>query len=394
MEDSPAHPRLALAAVLVTAFAVRPVVTVVSATLGEIHSEFDDDLGVSLLTAAPMPAFALAALMTGWLATRLGVTGTMLVASSVLAVTLAVRPAGSLALLVACSLGALFGNAVQTVLLPSATHKYFPRRYGAVTGAYGATMSLASAVASATAIPLAGLLGGWRGVLWAWAPIALAAAALWLPLHVRDGMPRREPRAARGRRRERPPLRYPRTLVMLFATQAAVAFSVMGWLPTILSSAGVADELAGLALAGVLLVALPASAAAPLLISGRRRRPATLALSGVTIVGLVALMLAPQPLLPVAVVALGVGSSIFPVSLVLITEAAGSPTMVARISSRVQGYGYALAAPVPFATGLLAGAQGWTVSLAVVVVIAVAQVLACWQLTAPRRDGAAAPHDC
>ena len=71
------------------------------------------------------------------------------------------------------------GIGVAGVLLTGVVKDRLAARAGAVTGGYVVAMMVGSTVASAAAVPLAVLLGGWSLALAAWAVPALLAVAAW-----------------------------------------------------------------------------------------------------------------------------------------------------------------------------------------------------------------------
>jgi CP family cyanate transporter-like MFS transporter len=74
------------------------------------------------------------------------------------------------------------GIGMAGVCLAGVARARFASRVGVLTGGYVVAMLLGSTVASAVAVPLATLLGGWSFSLAVWAVPALVASAAWAAL--------------------------------------------------------------------------------------------------------------------------------------------------------------------------------------------------------------------
>jgi CP family cyanate transporter-like MFS transporter len=120
-------------------------------SLGPVLPRARTELGLgasaaSFATAAPVLCFGLFALVSPWLAKRLGLDRAMALAVLVLVAGLFGRPvAGEAALLVGTVLCCI-GIAVANVLLPAVVKERAPNRIGLVTGAYTAALAGGSAL--------------------------------------------------------------------------------------------------------------------------------------------------------------------------------------------------------------------------------------------------------
>ena len=88
----------------------------------------------------------------------------------------------SLVALVGGSLVIGFGIGLAGVLLAGVVKEHLGGRAGAATGGYTVTMMVGATAASALAVPLAVLLGGWSYALAALAVPAVLAIAVWWPI--------------------------------------------------------------------------------------------------------------------------------------------------------------------------------------------------------------------
>jgi CP family cyanate transporter-like MFS transporter len=368
-----------VAGVVLTGLSLRSAV----GSLGAVLDQVRDGLGMSaaaagLLTALPVLCFAVVGAVSPRIARRLGPGTALLVGLAAIAAGLAGRAfaPGTTTFLLGSAV-ALAGAAVGNVVLPVLIKQHFPDRIGALTGLY--SMSAASGVAlpAALTVPVGDALGwGWRGGLAVWAPVALLAVLPWLGM--RPATARSTgPDAAAGRA----PWRHPVALALLgyFGLQSLGAFTVVGWLPTILVDAGVAAPTAALLLALTAALAIPFNLLVPVLAArGPGHTRAVVVLVGLIVfAGYLGLLLAPAaaPLLwAVLLTAAHLG---FPLAIVLIGLRTRTPSGTARLSGFVQGGGYTIAAVGPLGVGILYGASGsWTVPLVLLLGSTVLQVLA------------------
>lgn len=362
-----------VAGLILTSLTTRSVVTVISAALPLIPSGTAPQPWAAILPALPLPAFALASLFAARLSERAGMLSVLSISAVTIGVAELVRASGSLPLLLIGTACALLGAAVQLAILPGVIYRYFPRSFGILTGVFVALMALTSAVASGSFVPLARTSGGWQGAVAFWAIPPLLAAGAWLVAaragRLSGGASPQESAGART------PGRLLALMALLFGAQAAIAFTVMGWLPSILTAQGHSPEVASIALGAVLIVGLPASLGFSAGSQRSRRAFAPVLLSAVTLAGLIILPVAVHPVaLVAAVVLLGVGSAIYPVVLVIISRAA-VPGDLVRASAIVQGAGYALVSPVPFVLGAISDVVGWSAAVILIWPIAVVQAV-------------------
>jgi MFS transporter, CP family, cyanate transporter len=319
-----------------------------------------------LLTALPVLSFAVFGVLAPRPAARWGAPRVVAVTMALAACGLLARAmAGSFALFALASVLALSGAAVGNVLLPPLVKQYFPAHTGAATAAYSTALALGMTAGAGLSVPLQRALGGdWRAGLGVWALPALLAVPPWVALATRH----RRPRAATPERRH-PPVRHSRTarwLALFFGCQSLNAYVVLGWLPSILTSAGVPPRTAAGALALFGLMSIPMSLLLPGLAA---RRPGALVL--VTAAGYAAgylgLLAAPAAAPWLWAVLLGVGNGALPLAVTLVGLRSVRAEVTTALSGMAQGGGYLLAAAGP----LLAGAAhqysgGWRLPLLLV----------------------------
>lgn len=175
--------------IILLSFMMRAPLTAVGPIIGDIQRT----LGLSgamtgLLTTLPLLVFALFSPFVPKAAARIGMEATLCLSAAVLAAAIVIRSLPGQASLFAGT--ALLGAAiaVANVLLPSVVKRDFPERVGLMTGIYTVVMNLGAALGSGLSVPLTEGLGiDWRSALAVTALIAVAAAAVWVPLLRRPG---------------------------------------------------------------------------------------------------------------------------------------------------------------------------------------------------------------
>ena len=139
------------------------------------------------------------------------------------------------------------------VLLPGIVKRDFPKQAGTMTGVYTMALCLGAALAAGATVPLAELLDdAWQPALAFWALPAIIAALIWLPQARQGQHAHRQAYRVTGLWRD--PLAWQVTLYM--GLQSSLAYTVFGWLPSILIDRGLSAVEAGLVLSGSVMVQL------------------------------------------------------------------------------------------------------------------------------------------
>jgi CP family cyanate transporter-like MFS transporter len=364
---------------------LRPAVN----ALGAVVPELRDDTGLSaavtgVLLSLPMIAFAGVGLLTPALAARFGPHRTVVVALLALTAGQVLRAAvPGVGALFAGSLVALAGIAVANVVLPGLVRTHFPQHIPIMTAAYTTLLTVGAAASAALANPVEhALRGDWRTGIGVWGAVSALALAPWVAMASRR--PHREDAGGPGR-----PSRLPlRTLArspvawalsIYFGIQAMLAYVIFGWLPEILTDAGMSQTSAAFQAAIIIVVGIPPAAVVSTLLA-RTNRPRLLvvALAGCYVAGFAGLAILPDPrVVLVYSVLIGIGTAAFPVALTLIPLRSRLALTTTSLSAFVQCTGYSIAALGPFAFGVLFQLTGtWRTPLLVLASIAVLQAVA------------------
>ena len=387
---------LGIAGILLIAATLRLPVGALSPLAAQISVDIPlSAAALGVLGMMPPIGFALSGLVAPVVARRVGLETTLLLAVLIMILGHAARAlAGGYLVLVLGSFIVLLGAGFGNVLLPSAVKRFAPHALGPMTAAYAMIMAVGSAVPPTLAVPLADAVD-WRFSLGSWAILVTAALVPWVLLAVRGVRRRARDRAADPDAAilEPDPHRFAalarsRTvwgITIPFTISSISAYVTFALLPVILQDvAGVTATEAGSLLAVFAITGLPLAFLAPVLTARLRTPTVILAASmALFIVGYGGLLLAPQPLVLLWVVLIGLGQITFPMCLTLMSLRTRTSQSAASVSGFVQTVGYAVAAVAPLALGALNGLTGsWAPSLTILVALAALTVLAMPMLAA------------
>ena len=160
-------------------------------------------------------------------------------------------------------------------------------------------------------------------------------------------------------------------ITVFFGLQSLFAYTVMGWLPAILSDSGVDRNTAGLLLAVSMLLSVPVSLIVPPIAARQASQVGMVLLLGVlSFAGILGLLVAPTFAPALWVVLIGLGMGMFPLALLIVSLRTRSTSDTARLSAMSQSLGYLIAATGPFVFGVLRDVTGtWSVALVVQLVL-------------------------
>ena len=379
-----------MAGVVLAGANLRAALTAVGPLVGEIRADTGiSGGGAGLLTTLPLICFAAFSLLAPVLARRIGTRRALTGGLILLAAGIALRSAPPVAALFAGTIVLGLAIAIENVLLPSLVKREFPAHTGLLMGVYITVMNSGAALGSGVSVPLAHQENlGWRGALGIWAPLALVAAIIWLPLLRGDTLTSTSASAASAEEAGRgsasgglwkSPLAWQVTLFM--GLQSLVFYASIAWLPEILRGDGLSAAQAGWMVSLMQFVGIPAALFAPILAGRRPSQRGLLAaaalLSGAGILGL----LIPggaggaATVLWVSLLGLGQGASIS-LALTLFALRTADAKEAASLSGMAQSVGYLLAATGPFLFGVLHDlTRSWSLPLALLFAVAVGMLL-------------------
>jgi CP family cyanate transporter-like MFS transporter len=373
---------LVVVGICVLAFNLRPA----AVSVGPVLDEIRDGLGLSgaetgLLTALPVLAFAIFGALAPRFARAVGMHRVTLLALVALTAGLWLRSRADSALpFLLLSFVSLAGMAVANVVLPSLVKLHFPDRVGLLTSLYSTFLALGLTSASVLTVPIAegGPGGGvldWRLGIGTWAATAALAALPWLALLRHDRKDTGQPRHLRLAQVARTRIGW--VMALFFGLQSLQAYVIFGWFAKVFRDAGFSASTAGLLLGVATGVSIPLSFLVPSL-TARVPDPRLLltAIMACYPIGYLGLLVAPVGGAWLWAIAVGTGTSTFPLILTLIGLRARTPEGTAVLSGFTQSVGYLVAVGGPFGVGILHDATGgWTVPLWVLIGLCVPQYL-------------------
>lgn len=284
----------------------------------------------------------------------------------------------------ACTTLALAGAAMGNIILPPLVKVHFPDRIALLSALYGAALMAGATLGSITTVPLSDALGGWRVGLGLWAALSFAALLPWLAFLGNDV--RTDPTGS-DRLPAREVIRSPLVwaMVLLFGSQSAGAYAQFGWLPEILTDAGLSDARAGAMLGLLSGVGIPLTLGLPWLMRLIGDRPVLpVAFAAVTVGGWLGVLLAPATMTWLWAILLGLGGGAFTWTLTMIGKRTRTAAGTTTLSVFTQGPGYLIGGIGPLGAGVLHDATGsWTATLIALMCLAGVIAVAGWIVARP-----------
>ncbi|OYU91679.1 MAG: MFS transporter [Bradyrhizobiaceae bacterium PARB1] len=362
----PAGSLMLIAGILLISANMRAPITGIAPLLETIRTTFGlATTEAGALTTLPLLAFALTSPFAVLLAREYGLERSLFIALVMTAVGIALRSVGRVEYLFLGTAVIGVGIAIANVLLPSLLKRDFPHKVAAMTSAYALTAGLFAAIASSLAVPIATLPGsGWGWALGAIIVLPLAAMAVWLPQLTKHTAPAKGTATPpHGGRIWRSGLAWQVTLFL--GCNSMIYYTVIAWLPTILTDAGYSTAAAG-SLHGISQLATAAPGLFLGAIIGRLRDQRALAFgfaitTGLSVLGFVVF---PQTAVIWAITFGCSSSAVFILGLAFVSMRAANAHQAAGLSAMAQFVGYLLAATAPPIIGLLHDRlDSWTAPL-------------------------------
>lgn len=343
------------AALFLVALNLRPALSSLATILEQVQQSLAlSPAATGVLTMAPSLSFGLSGGLALMLARSKGLERGVALALACLIAGLLTRMLPSVGAIFLGTVLAGIGIGVAGVLLPAIIKRDFAGRLGLMTGLYTMAMCGGGALAAALTVPFEQALNtNWNVTLGLWAIPAGLTAVAWLPYAARQSRPVAQRQSPGHGNLWRDRLAWSVTGFMTL--QAALAFIVLGWLPTILQSRGLDALGAGYVTSASVLTQTVTALCAPMIatrLSGQRLLvvmallSSAIGFSGITL-GSVSHVVAWG-----IVLGLGQGAN-FGLALVFIGLRTSDSGAAARLSSMSQSVGYTLAACGPLAAGII-----------------------------------------
>ncbi|SFA78166.1 MFS transporter, CP family, cyanate transporter [Nocardioides alpinus] len=374
-------------ATALTALNLRTAVTGLSPLLETIGADLGFGLALAgLLGTVPAATFGVFGFLAPVITRRYGLERTAAAALALTALALVLRALSPTPLaLVASTVVALAGIGAANVVIVPLIKAWFADRIALWTSGYLLLLQTGQFVAPLLAVPVAGATS-WRLSVGIWAAPAAVAAVVWLTLAIALPADHHAPAAAAPvtqRQIGRSSTAW--GLIGLFAMVSVSNYSIITWVPAVLTDAGASAARGGAMLGLYSAWGVLAALVVPQLAT-RLRNPfvVVVACSVLLVVGYAGLALAPLDGTVLWMCALGVGVSTFPLCMTLINHRTRTPQSASAVSGFVQGVGYGLACFGPIGLGLVREATGsWTTPLVLLGATALPGLLAGWYACRP-----------
>ena len=343
-----------LIAIILISINLRPAIT----ALGPLVPEIRLDTGLSnsaigLLTTLPVLAFGVFSVFTPLLTRKIGTEGTMAFALVLISGGIFLRVHPALLSLFGGTILLGIGIALGNVLLPGIIKKTFPEKIGLLTGLYSAMFGVGATIASGISVPMSEDLGlGWRWSLGVWGFLALFALICWLP-QMRSNLPVTLRKGFRESLRQLGSSRLAWFVSLFMGVQSLTFYTLIAWLPEILTERGLTASEAGWLLALMQAVGIVSTLILPAWAS--RLKNQRLPVAVLVILEIVALIGLSFPTLTlvslwVSLMGFALGGS-FGLALLLIVLRSRDSTSANELSGMSQSVGYGIAATGPVLFG-------------------------------------------
>jgi MFS transporter, CP family, cyanate transporter len=378
---------LLVTGILMLAFNLRSMITGVPPVFPELESVLHVSSGsLAVLAAVPVLCFGVFSGSGAPLSRRYGEERVLGGALVLIAGGLLLRGAEPSALLFPGTIVAGAGVALMNVLLPSLVKRRAPDRAGWLIGLYLLALAAGAIVASALAVPVFSAAGGGltatRLTLGLWAGPAVVALLIWAPQLRFRTVPetgRQASAHAGALAMRRHALAWQVTLFM--GLQSLSYYAALSWFATMFRDRGASAAYAGTLLAlmnvGNAVTALAVPVLAHRFPDQRLLAAAAMVATGA---GLAGAGYGAYGLAPEFMVLLGLGQgATLGLGIYYTMARAPDPGTAASLSAFAQGIGYLIASLGPLLIGFLHSAtKGWSVPVAVLLVIAVLQLITGW----------------
>lgn len=349
---------------------------------GALVSFIRDDFGISnalagAITTLPLIAFALLSPFAPKLAGKFGMERTIGISLVLLFAGILIRSAGGIELLFFGTLLIGLAIAIGNVLMPGIVKMNFPLQIGLMTGLYAIVMNVFGALGSGLSIPIASSGNfGWTGSLLVWGVLTLVTIVIWLPQLKKSRPAENSSVQATSGSLMRSSLAWKITLFM--GAQSLIFYTLITWLPTILTANGYDIHLAGWGVFIFQFASIPFTFIIPVIADKMKNQVLiALAASGMIIVGILGILAGLTQLTLLWIILLGMGNgSAFSLSMMFFTLRTKDGYQAAELSGMAQSFGYLLAAFGPVLVGGLQDITGsWTLPLLLVTLAAAVMLI-------------------
>lgn len=354
--------------IIILAFNLRPAITSVGPILGIIREDLAiSNWSVGLLTSLPLLAFAIMSPIAPRLANNTSNEKAILYGLVTLLIGIGIRSTSLIFFLFAGTVLIGIGIAIINVILPSLIKNNFPAKIGLMTGVYTTSMSIFAATASGLSVPLTKDLDlGWKWSLASWSILAITGIIIWVfVMNNGSKMKNQELYEPSTVKLLKSPVAWQVTIFM--GLQSFLFYVTISWLAEILISNGFSTSHAGLYVAYLQFISLPATFFTPVL-AGRltNQQPIVLTFGLSGMIGYTILYFQPGligTIVSITLIGIMLGASIS-LALALLGLRTTNGRQAAELSGMAQSFGYLLASLGPILIGFIFDmAHDWDTSI-------------------------------
>ena len=343
-----------LAALFLTALALRPQLVGIGPLIPSIQDAFDTSHAVAgLLGTIPVLCMGVFAPPAAFLSQRFGSRRALAFAVALIGVFGIARAAApGIVALILLTFPVGIGMGLGNALLPVSVKERFADRPVFATGVYAAGINVGATLSAALAVPLAHALDSWRGPLLVFSLVTVALAPIWLFMTRAERLDRT---VAVARPRGLPwRSSFAWRLVLAFFLMSGTYYGLNAWLPDIYVERGWSEGRAGALLAVLNGMQIVAGVTIAWLADRRGSRRAWLMGFAVAqIIGLLGVILLPGGGWAWAALIGSTTGPLFSLTMTLPVDVGRSSADVAAFTGLMLGGGYCLSALTPLGLGAI-----------------------------------------
>ena len=389
--------------ILFISFNLRAPITAVGSIVDMIQSDYAlSSASAGFITTLPLIAFAIVSPFVANLSNKYGHATTMMIGLIFILVGILCRSyLGMYGLFIGTAIIGI-GIAIGNVIIPAIIKKHFSSQLGLVTSIYTSGMCIFAAIGAGVSVPLAkGINVGWKNSLAVWFVLAVVTIFIWSTQTRGERADKKEAKVAMENIDDKTPnkssARKTRTSIatttytvkeksnsiwksslawwvtLFMGTQSLIFYSLVAWLPTIITSKGMTVGFASSMALMFQLMAIPATLVIPI-ISDKLKNQKLLAMVVCIIyaIGMILFLTGASHTILVAsilLMAIGMGGSIS-LSIAFISLRSPNSQKASELSGMAQSAGYLFAAAGPILTGLIFDIKSsWTVPLIIFIIL-------------------------
>lgn len=366
---------LIILGIIFISFNLRAPITAVGSVVDMIKSQYNLSSGMAgFITTLPLIAFAVVSPFVSKISQKFGYGKTMgLGLLFILAGEIVRSYTNSVGLFIGTALLGI-GIAIGNVLIPSIIKLKFSQRVGMMTSIYTSCMCIFAAVGAGISVPLAkGLDLGWKNSLASWFILTVVTLVIWIPQLKADKANNKNISVSQEKYTSIWKSSTAWWVTLFMGTQSLLFYSLVAWLPTIITSKGLTSGFAGTMALTFQLIAIPATLIIPILCDKFKSQRGLAVVTCIIYISGMLLFLTGKSsvaiVFAVLLMSLGMGGSIS-LSIAFISLRSPNALRASQLSGMSQSAGYLLAAVGPILMGTIFDiTESWSIPIIIFAVL-------------------------